>query len=152
MPLSSLDVDTGCPSTIFMIENAHRARPILNWITIHHPFLCQFASSHNDFHISATVANFLQTAASLTECQSGSHYAMLSMKIKAFRCLGTKCKVAIDAGDPVLKPIAETMLSKIEKYDGLLCNELPQITKLFNPIFGNDSFASGGCKHAAQIR
>lgn len=93
------------------------------------------------------MAYFFQTAASLTEFQSGSHYAALSMMIKAFHALATKCKVGIDADDPVLKPISEKMLSKIEKYDGVLCNELAQLAKVLEHRFGNDILEDSNMLH-----
>lgn len=60
------------------------------------------------------------------------------MKIKALCAFPTKCRVAIDAGDPVLKPIAEKMMSKIEKYEGVLCGKLAQLAKIIDPRLGND--------------
>lgn len=60
------------------------------------------------------------------------------MKIRVFRTLSTKFHVSIDGGDPVIKPIAEKMLSKIEKYDDVLCGELAQLAKVVDPRFGSD--------------
>lgn len=139
--MPSLDVETRWSSTFHTITKTKKARPILKSIKTRNTDSKSFAISVNDWQIASTVAKFLHTAASLTECQSGSHYATLSMNIKAFRALASKCHVAINAGDPVLKPIAEKMLSKIDKYDGVLSGELAQLAKILDTRFGNDILA-----------
>lgn len=85
-----------------------------------------------------TICNFLESAASLTECQSGSSYATLSMTVKAFKSLLSKCKTIVDGNDPILSPIAEKMADKLNKYDSVLCSELAKLAQIVDPRFGSD--------------
>lgn len=112
-----LDVETKWSSTFHIINHDQKAKPILNWITARNKDLRYFGVFDNDWHIDPTVQNILKTAASLTECQSGSDHLTLSMTIKEFSSLETKCYVAINAIEPLLKLIAEKILSNTDKYD-----------------------------------
>lgn len=138
MPLPSLDVETRWSSTSNMINNRQKSKPILNFITTRLYDLRQFAVTDNDWRTSSPVAKFVQNAASLTDCQSGSTYETLSMTIFAFRALATKSRTAMDAGDPVMKPNTEKLLSKVDKCDEVLSGETAQLAKKVDSSFGND--------------
>lgn len=136
--LPSLDVETRWSSTFTMICSAHKAHPIFNSITARNNNLRQYAVSETHWHTSWTIAHFLQTAASLTDCQPGPRYATLSMTIRAFNVLKSKCKTVIDSGDQILKPIAEKMITKLDKYGSLLGSPVATLAKILDPRFGND--------------
>lgn len=85
-----------------------------------------------------SICNFLTFAASLTECQSGSKFATLSVTIKAYKILLAKCTLAIENNDTVMKPIAEAMYAKLKKYDSLICSDIAQLALAFDPRFSND--------------
>lgn len=60
------------------------------------------------------------------------------MTIQIFWVFATNSRIAIHAGDPVKKPIAEKILSMIDKYDEVLCSKMAQVAKKLDPIFGSD--------------
>lgn len=114
-------------STFHIITNEQKARPILNGITTRHPDLHSFEISDSYWLPSTTVANILQTAASLSECQSGSNHDQFRMNIRALRGLETNYRVAN----------CRKMLSKIDKYHGVIMGKLVQLAKLRGRRFGN---------------
>lgn len=136
--LPSLDVPTRWSSTFNMIKNAYKARSILNTITSKVNDLRSYAVTNEVWMRASTICTFLESAASLTECQSGSSYATLSVTEKAFRALLSKCNTIMDSNDPLLKKIAEKMANKLLKYESLLCNDMAKLAQVLDPRFGSD--------------
>ena len=77
-----LDVPTRWSSTFHMIKKAYEARHVLDTMTSRCPDLQNKSISNDTWDTVSTISTFLQSAASLTECQSGSTYVTLSMSVK----------------------------------------------------------------------
>jgi len=48
------------------------------------------------------------------------------------------CSSAIDDNDTVLRPIAEKMKMKLEKYESLVCSDIACLARILDPRFPND--------------
>lgn len=136
--MPSLDVPTRWSSTFTMIRGAYRARSVLNSITTKVNDLRSFAVPNEVWEKASSICVFLESAASLTECQSGSTYATLSMTIKAYQLLLTKCNVLVDRNDELLAQVAKKMRDKLLKYNTDLCSELARLAQILDPRFGSD--------------
>lgn len=84
------------------------------------------------------ICSFLETAAEVTEVQSGSSYVTLSMSIATFDHLRKNCRQVIAQNDEVLRPIADFMLRKLDTYERLVCSDLARLAKILDPRFPND--------------
>lgn len=134
----SLDVVTRWSSTFTMLRNAYRIRVFLNTIRSKVHYLRTFSISNDVWEKCWTICDFLQSAASLTECQSGSPYATLGITVKAFKMLLSKCRTIVDKNNVILSPLAQKMINKLTKYDEVLCTETAQLAKILYLTFSSD--------------
>lgn len=63
----------------------------------------------------------------LTECQSGSTFATLSVTIKSYKNFIAELSFVIDSSGTVLNPIAEAMYAKLKKYEALICLDITEL-------------------------
>lgn len=103
----SLDVFTRWLSTITMLRNAYEARVVRNTVTSKDSDIRSFSISPDVWEESWSICEFLGAAASLTECQSGSCYATLSITIKTFQALLSKYRIYIVSYDSIFTPLAQ---------------------------------------------
>lgn len=136
--LPSLDVPTRWSSTFNMVLNAYKARAVLNSMTTKVSDLRGYQVSKRVWERAAEICRFLDSAVSITECQSGSSYATVSITTKALQSLLSKCRTFIESSHPLLEPIAKKMFDKMTKYEALLCSELANLAQILDPRFGND--------------
>lgn len=119
--LPCFGVPTRWSSTFHMIQKACKARRILDALTTRCTELRNYSINSDEWERVVSICTFLQSAAGLNECQSGSSYVTLIISVKAFKLFQRDCK-NIGCNDKVLKPIAEKMLQKPNKYQSLVCS------------------------------
>lgn len=100
---------------VIFISYTYNQRSVLTVISNKVSELRKFSIDDKIWTEAAAICHFLEVAASLTENQSGSTYATLSVTIKAYKSFLTECIRVIDAKDIVLKPIAEAIYYKSKK-------------------------------------
>ena len=82
--------------------------------------------------------DFLKTAASITENQSGQNYVTISISSMGYKLLMQKCQSRIDSNDQAIKPIASTMLRKLKSYESIVCSDMTILAKVVDPRIPND--------------
>ncbi len=75
------DVDTRLNSTFYMIQNAYRARPVLDALCTSDSDLCGMAVADSERNAAYAICYLLKFAAQFTENQSGQSYATLSVTV-----------------------------------------------------------------------
>jgi len=83
-------------------------------------------------------AEFLETAASISEHQSGSLYVTLIICSLAYQKLMEKCARAVAVNDNVLLGITKKMMTRLEDYKELICSETANLARILDPRFSND--------------
>lgn len=72
----------------------------------------------------STMCIFLETAAVVTDNQSGSWYVPLSLRVKANKYLLKSCQSAISVDDEVQEPVADKIKAKLEACNDFVCSAL----------------------------
>ena len=98
--------------------------------------LNSYAISDSEWESCAKICRFLQTAASVTEAQSGCSYVSMSMCVRSFKHLENANNSAMD--DPILLPIAAAMQKKLYSYRGVIISDIYKLAQIFDPRFSND--------------
>ena len=133
-----LDVVTRWSSTFNMIQDAYNARNVLNSVSSRLPELSSHVISEEEWERAKRICDFLKTAASITENQSGQNYVTISISSMAYKLLMQKCQSRIDSNDQATKPIASTMLRKLKSYESIICSDMAILAKVVDPRIPND--------------
>lgn len=83
--------------------------------------------------------DFLEFAASLTQCQSGSSYATQIVVVKAVNMTLSKCLTVHDNNHAIPQPFSQKMLNVLIKYDDNLRNESAQSATILDPRVSSDT-------------
>lgn len=100
--LPSLHVPTRWSSAFEMIRNSYMSRSVLNAMPTKLPNMRSYSASQQVWRRAATICKYLESAASITDCQSGSSYATLSMNSKAVKSLLSKCRTMMESSDAII--------------------------------------------------
>lgn len=138
--IPGLDVDTRWSSTFIMIKKAYKAkRVIMSTISRIQDF--NNTITDLEWEKARKVYEFLETAATITENQSGTEYVTISLTARAFNKMTKKCEQALQSNDDVLKEIAKALLKKLESYRSLVCSDITSLARVFDIRLGNDIIA-----------
>lgn len=133
-----LDTETRWSSTFTLIKKSIKAKRVINSMVRQVPELCDYIITDDEWTKAGSVCEFLESAATLTERQSGSQYVTLSINSKLFNRLRSRCESQIGQDDATLKLIAEKMLEKLNSYSELINTELSDLSRILDPRIRND--------------
>lgn len=96
-----------------------------------------------DWDRCKTVSEFLETAAYITENQSGTNYVTLSLTSKAFNKIIKACDYALSSGNSTIAPFAKVMCEKLISYKNHICSDVASLVRIFAIRIGNDYIRDG---------
>lgn len=117
-----LDVETRWSPTFHMIKNFFKVRKMFNTVIHSLHDLEEYLIKEVEWEKAAVICDFLETAAS----------------VLSFNMLKRRVSNCVNSEHNLLAPIAQTILRKLESYNVLICSDLTNLAKLFDPRFPTD--------------
>lgn len=136
--IPSLDVDACWSSTFLTVRQEFNCRRVINVMIVRLEDPYFEAISKTERSTCDVVCKFLQSAAEITDVESGSSYVTLKKVKRAYSHLNCVCTDASLQNCKALHDISQRMSSKQKRYKIHLCSPVANLSRVLDPRFSND--------------
>lgn len=145
--LPSPEVETQWSSISNMIRFSYNFQSRSNTITTTIQYSRRYLTDNSLWNESATISRFLESPASLTQCQFVSIHFTLTLTVTTYYILLLQCTNTLEANANVFKPFSKAMFLKINKYETITYSDKKMLFLVLNSCFTNDIFQNGNILH-----